>query len=62
MKLRDLDQIELGTSADAARLLRLSRERVRQLAQTEGFPKPLGKLGNSVIWNLNDVREWATNR
>lgn len=55
---------ELGGMAELARLLSLSRQRVQQLANKEGFPEPVAVLEMGKIWHLRDVRQWAdrTNR
>lgn len=51
--------VELVTAADVARLLRVSRQRVSQLAATPGFPEPTGTLGRSRIWRRPDIERWA---
>jgi predicted DNA-binding transcriptional regulator AlpA len=54
------DELEqLLTGADVARLLELSRERVRQLRKQPGFPEPLGRVGNYVVWRRADIETWA---
>lgn len=53
---------ELVTGAEAARRLGLSRERVRQLAEKPGFPEPLGKVGNAIVWRWRDVERWSAAR
>ncbi|MBM3679011.1 MAG: helix-turn-helix domain-containing protein [Actinobacteria bacterium] len=53
---------DLVTTAEAARRLGLSRERVRQLAQRADFPRPLGKVGNAVVWRWTDIEEWRRHR
>lgn len=53
---------ELVTGAEVARRLGLSRERVRQLAQRDDFPRPLGRVGNAIVWRWPDVDEWRRRR
>jgi prophage regulatory protein len=53
---------DLVTGAEVARRLKLSRERVRQLAQRPDFPEPLGRVGQAVVWRWPDVDEWARQR
>lgn len=50
---------ELATGGDIARRLGVSRERVRQLAQRDDFPEPLGRLGRGQVWRWADVEAWA---
>lgn len=50
---------DLVTGAEAARRLRLSRERLRQLAQRADFPRPLGRLGQALVWRWDDVAQWT---
>jgi predicted DNA-binding transcriptional regulator AlpA len=50
---------ELVTGAEAARRLGISRERVRQLAQRDDFPEPVGRLGSYTVWRWRDVERWA---
>lgn len=50
---------QLLTGADVARRLGLSRERVRQLAQRDDFPQPLGRVGNYIVWRAEEIEAWA---
>lgn len=52
----ELDQ--LLTGAAVARRWRISRERLRQLAKTEGFPQPIGRVGNYVVWRVRDLERF----
>lgn len=52
------DLEDLVTGADVARRLGVSRERVRQLAERDDFPDPLGRLGNYVVWRSADIEAW----
>lgn len=49
---------ELVTGSEAARRLGISRERVRQLAERADFPKPLGRVGNAIVWRWADLAAW----
>lgn len=55
---------DLVTGGEIARRLGISRERVRQLAQSADFPSPIGRLGSANIWGWDAVDEWrrATDR
>lgn len=50
--------------AEIADMLGVTRQRVHQLAATEGFPKPTAVLTAATIWVREDVEEWmrATGR
>ena len=50
---------DLVTGAEAARRLGVSRQRIGQLARTEGFPRPLGKVGQAVVWRWTEIEAWA---
>jgi hypothetical protein len=41
---------ELVIAVDIARRLEISPQRVNVLVSGPGFPKPLGKLGRSLVW------------
>lgn len=51
---------QLLTGADVARRLGVSRERVRQLAERDDFPAPLGRVGNYIVWRAGDVDAWIS--
>jgi hypothetical protein len=53
---------DLVTGAEIGRRLGFSTQRVHQLAGTVGFPVPLGRVGNSVVWRWADVEPWARRR
>ena len=53
---------DLITTAEAARRLGVSRERVRQYAKRDDFPQPLGRIGIAVVWRWSDVEAWARRR
>jgi hypothetical protein len=50
---------DLVTRAQVARRLHLTRAGVAAAMRQPGFPAPLGRLGDSVIWRWTDVRAWA---
>lgn len=47
----------LGTADDVAMLLSLSERTVWRLLSAKRLPEPL-RIGGSVRWNLDQVREW----
>ncbi|GIU94221.1 MAG: hypothetical protein KatS3mg012_0678 [Gaiellaceae bacterium] len=50
---------ELVVAADIAERLSLSRARVSVLASSPGFPRPVGRLGRSLVWRWSTVERWA---
>jgi predicted DNA-binding transcriptional regulator AlpA len=50
---------ELVISADIAKRLGLTRQRIHVLANRSGFPPPLGKLGRSSVWHWASIERWA---
>jgi len=50
---------ELVGVAEVATRLRLTAERVRQLAKGDMMPEPVGELGRRLIWDWRDVEAWA---
>ena len=50
---------ELVTGGDVGRRLGISRQRVGQLAATDGFPEPIGRLGRANVWRWADIAAWA---
>lgn len=53
---------DLVTGAEIGRRLSLSTQRVHQLAAQPGFPRPLGRVGNYVVWRWADVELWNDRR
>ena len=53
---------ELVTSADIARRLGVSRQRVGQLRDAGALPEPLGRLGNYIVWRSEDIDRWIAER
>ena len=39
-------------------MLGVSRQRVYQLAGKPDFPKPVAKLAQGKIWDLDDIEAW----
>lgn len=52
-------EVELVGVADVATLLKVSSERVRQLAKSGGMPVPYGRLGRQYVWRLQEIESWA---
>ncbi len=52
---------DLVTAAEIGRRLDppLTRQRVQQLTQTDGFPAPLGRVGHYLVFRWADVEKWA---
>jgi hypothetical protein len=53
---------DLVTGAEIGRRIGLSTQRVHQLAGQPGFPQPLGRVGNYVVWRWRDVERWNKKR
>ena len=51
-----MDLVGLTEIAD---MLGVSRSRAHQLAETEGFPTPVGEISAGRIWERADVERWA---
>jgi len=51
--------LDLVSTAEIARLLGVSRQRVQQLTKTGGFPPPAATLNMGSVWHTSDVVAWA---
>lgn len=49
-------------AAEIGRLLGVSRQRVQQLVNADGFPPPVAVLDMGKVWRADDIRAWATER
>jgi len=56
------DPIELVGTAEVALMLGVTRQRVLQLARTEGFPLPVARLSMGNVWLAGDIRTWLQRR
>lgn len=50
---------DLVGTAEIAKMLGVSRQRVHQLTSSPGFPEPESRLEMGVIWDAEKVRTWA---
>lgn len=50
---------DLVTGAEVGRRLGVSTQRAHKLAAQDGFPQPLGRVGNYVVWRWRDIETWA---
>lgn len=50
---------DLVTRARIGRRLQLTRARRDRAVGSPGFPAPLGRLGEQLVWRWSDVRAWA---
>ena len=48
--------------SDIARLLEVSRQRATQLYQRQKLPPPIGKKGETVLWQKSDIINWNDKR
>jgi predicted DNA-binding transcriptional regulator AlpA len=44
---------------EIAELLGVSKQRVHQIADEEGFPPPVAEDGRGRLWNRREVQAWA---
>ncbi len=51
---------DLVGTADIARRLGVSRQRVGQLRKRDDFPRPVMSLGLGQLWRWSEVAEWTT--
>jgi predicted DNA-binding transcriptional regulator AlpA len=56
------DEADLMGTAEVARFLGLSRQRVLKLSQGAAFPKPLAVLSMGKVWRGEDIRRWHAAR
>ncbi|WP_223162774.1 helix-turn-helix transcriptional regulator [Nocardioides antri] len=45
--------------AEIAELLGVTRQRVHQLRQLDGFPEPTSELAIGLVWESADIERWA---
>ena len=57
--MTNIDLSQLVTSAEIARMLDVSRQRVSELVVRDDFPKPVGQVGRSSVWLAGDVKAWV---
>lgn len=48
----------MGT-AEVAKLLGVSRQRVNQLSHRDDFPEPVARLAAGPVWQNADIERWA---
>ncbi len=51
--------LDLVSTAEIARMLGVTRQRVQQLAKTTDFPEPAATLSMGSVWHTGDIRAWA---
>ncbi|MFC7532216.1 helix-turn-helix transcriptional regulator [Actinoplanes sp. GCM10030250] len=57
------DPLRLVGAHEIREMLGVSRQRAYQLAGRPDFPKPIAKLAQGKIWDLDDIEAWiSTNR
>lgn len=44
---------------EIADLLGVTKQRAHQIAQEEGFPAPVGREGQSRLWDRREVEIWV---
>lgn len=49
----------LAGISEIAEMLGVSKQRVTQLAASEGFPRPLERLAAGPVWRRSAVEKWA---
>jgi predicted DNA-binding transcriptional regulator AlpA len=48
----------MGT-AEVAKFLGVSRQRVNQLSHHDDFPEPAARLAAGPVWQTRDIERWA---
>lgn len=56
------NDLELMGAAEVAAALGVSRQRVNQLAHSDGFPRPVAVLEAGRIWLASDIEAWKEGR
>ena len=51
--------VERGGVREVQALLKVSRATAETVVNSEGFPDPLGILVHGLMWDMDEVREWA---
>jgi predicted DNA-binding transcriptional regulator AlpA len=51
--------MDLVGLTEIAKLFGVSRQRVHQLAVTEGFPMPAADLASGRVWDRKAIEKWA---
>jgi prophage regulatory protein len=46
-------------AAEIAQILDVSRQRVQQLADRQGFPEPVAVLSMGKVWRTKAILRWA---
>ncbi len=49
----------LVSRVEIAEMFGVTRQRVHQLVSRPDFPEPIAVLGVGMIWNREDVEQWA---
>lgn len=50
----------IGGTAEVAALLGCPKQQIHALRKREGFPKPVVRIAATPLWNLDDIRQFAT--
>ena len=53
------EEMDLVGLTEIAEMLGVSRQRVHQLAVTEGFPLPAADLASGRVWERKTIEKWA---
>ena len=54
-----IHDVDLVGAAEIAEMLDVTRQRVDQLARTDGFPAPVAELTAGRIWERADIFAWV---
>ena len=55
-----IDVNNIGGTAEVADLLGCPKQQIHALRRKSTFPKPIRTLAATPLWDLNDVRQFAT--
>ena len=55
-----MDINNIGGTAEVAELLSCPKQQIHALRKRADFPKPIRVLAATPLWNLDDIRTFAT--
>lgn len=55
-----IDVNNIGGTAEVADLLGCPKQQIHALRRKPSFPKPIKQLSATPLWNLDDIRTFAT--
>jgi predicted DNA-binding transcriptional regulator AlpA len=59
-KGQQMDLNNIGGTSEVAELLGCPKQQIHALRKRANFPKPIKILDATPLWNLDDIRDFAT--